>query len=183
MKKIGLILLSLVLMSVGAVAQNNNAGRERRAPRMDKETMVKNMTDRHVKRLKLTEKQTEQMKVLNEALVTEMMSGTNQRNGVQRNDNQGGNAQPGRVLSREEREEARKAREKRMTEMQNNYVTLVKAVLTPEQFVEFEKMQKERPQGRFGNGNRPGGNRPGGPRGGEGPRGGDGPRGDFGPRN
>ena len=52
MKKIGLILLSLVLMSVGAVAQNNNAGRERRAPRMDKETMVKNMTDRQVKRLK-----------------------------------------------------------------------------------------------------------------------------------
>lgn len=144
MKKIGLILFALMLMSVGAAAQQNAGGRERRGPRMDKATMVERMTDRQVKRLKLTEDQTAQMKVLNEALVTEMMSQAPQRN----------DSVPRREMSREEREAQRKAREARMEEMRNNYVTLAKAILTPEQFAEFEKMQKERPQGR-----------PGGPRG------------------
>lgn len=159
MRKIGLILVAFLLMSVGAVAQQNAGNRERRAPRMDKATMVERMTERQVKRLKLTEKQVEQMKVLNEALVTEMMAGaTPQRDSI-----------PRREQTREQREAQRKAREARMEEMRNNYVTLVKAVLTPEQFVEFEKMQKERPQGMQG---RQGGrNRQGGPRGGQ--RGGD----------
>ena len=137
MKKIGLILFALMLMSVGAVAQQNAGGRERRAPRMDKATMVKRMTDNQVKRLKLTKEQTEQMNVLNEAYVTEMMA-----QGPQRND-----SIPRREMSREERDAQRKAREARMNEMRNNYVTLAKAILTPEQFKEFEKMQKERPQG------------------------------------
>lgn len=140
MKKIGLILFALMLMSVGAVAQQNAGGRERRAPRMDKATMVKRMTDNQVKRLKLTKEQTEQMNVLNEAYVTEMMA-----QGPQRND-----SIPRREMSREERDAQRKAREARMNEMRNNYVTLAKAILTPEQFKEFEKMQKERPQGRQG---------------------------------
>ena len=132
MKKIGLILFALMLMSVGAVAQQNAGGRERRAPRMDKATMVKRMTDNQVKRLKLTKEQTEQMNVLNEAYVTEMMA-----QGPQRND-----SIPRREMSREERDAQRKAREARMNEMRNNYVTLAKAILTPEQFKEFEKMQK-----------------------------------------
>ena len=46
----------------------------------------------------------------------------------------------------EDFEKMRKEREKSLTEMQNNYVTLVKVILSEEQFVEFEKMQKERPQ-------------------------------------
>lgn len=170
MKKLGLILFAFMAMSVCALAQGQGEGRQRgqrpggmRAP--NKEQMVKMMTDRQIERLKLTEKQIEQMKVLNEALVTEMMSQRPQM----------GNPQERQEMTPEEREKMRKEREKKMTEMQNNYVTLVKAVLTEEQFIEFEKMQKERPQG-FRQGNRRGG--PGGQ--GGGPRGN---RGGFGGGN
>ena len=168
MKKIGMIMFALLLMSVGAIAQNEQR-RAPQMPRMDKKAMVENMTKRQVERLKLTDEQTAQMKVLNEALVTEMMAGRPQMN----------DSVPRKELSREELEAQRKVREKRMEEMRNNYVTLTKASLTPEQFVEFEKMQKERPQGMGrpqGQGNR----RPGGPReGGFGPRG----NGEGNPRN
>lgn len=141
MKKLGLILFAFLAMSVCAMAQDE--GRQRgqrqgRMPRFNKEQMVKNMTDRQVERLKLTDEQTAQMKVLNEALVTEMMS---QRSQMDNPD------EPRQELTREEREKMRAEREKKMTEMQNNYMTLVKAVLSEEQFAEFEKMQKERPQG------------------------------------
>lgn len=141
MKKFGLIMFAFLAMSVCVMAQDENrqrGERQGRMPRFNKEQMVKSMTDRQVERLKLTEKQVEQMKVLNEALVTEMMSQRPQM------------GQPGEArkeMTAEEREKMRAEREKKMTEMQNNYVTLVKAVLTEEQFTEFEKMQKERPQG------------------------------------
>lgn len=159
MKKIGLILFAFLAMSVCAMAQDE--GRQRgqrqgRMPRFNKEQMVKNMTDRQVERLKLTDEQTAQMKVLNEALVTEMMSQRPQM---------GKPGEPRQELTREEREKMRAEREKKMTEMQNNYVTLVKAVLSEEQFAEFEKMQKERPQGfRQGQGPRDRQGGQGGPR-------------------
>lgn len=158
MKKLGLILFAFMAMCACVMAQEQGAGRQRgqRAngmPQFNKEQMVKMMTDRQVERLKLTDEQTAQMKVLNEALITEMM---NQRP-------QMGNPQAFQEMTPEELEKMRKEREKKLTEMQNNYITLVKVVLTEEQFSEFEKMQKERPQG-FGQGNRPGGQ--GRPRGG-----------------
>lgn len=161
MKKFGLILFAFLAMSVCAVAQGEGRQRgERRMQRMNKEQMVERMTQRQVERLKLTDEQTAQMKVLNEALVTEMMSQRPERN----------DSVPRKELTREEREEMRKQHQAKMEEMQNNYVTLVQAVLTPEQFTEFEKMQKERPRGP----------RPGGPRGPRGDRGGfDGDRGGF----
>lgn len=167
MKKIGLILFAFLAMTFSAMAQDNGERRERRGgQRMNKEQMVERMTQRQVERLKLTKEQTAQMKVLNESLVTEMMAGRTER--PNRND-----SNASRQMSREERDSVRQAREKRMTEMQNNYVTLVKAVLTPEQFTEFEKMQKERPQGRFGG---PRDGQRGGQRGGQG----GGQRGGFG---
>lgn len=169
MKKIALFLFALMVMVAGAMAQeNNNRGEGRRAPQMNKETMVKNMTDRQVKRLKLNDQQTEQMKVLNTAYVDELMASMPQMPGFGQN-----RAEGQKQMTAEEREAERKKRQKRMEEMQNNYVTLVKAILTEEQFVEFEKMQKERPQmgnrqGQRGQrgGQRGGGNFGGGPRGG-----------------
>lgn len=124
-------------MGMGMGGQRANGGA---MPQFNKEQMVKNMTDRQVERLKLTPEQTEQMKVLNEALMTERMNQITQQmgNGAQRPDFQ--NMKP------EDFEKMRKEREQKLAEMQNNYVTLVKVILTEEQFVEFEKMQKERPQ-------------------------------------
>ncbi len=168
MKKIGLILFAFLAMTFSAVAQDNGERRARReGPRMNKEQMVENMTKRQVERLKLTKEQTDQMKVLNEALVTEMMANNPGRQVRTES------AATRRQMTSEQREAARKEREKRTTEMQSNYAKKVKAVLTPEQFAEFEKMQKERPQGRNQNGRRGG---QGGPRGGQGggPRGGQG---------
>ncbi len=160
MKKIGLILFAFLAMTFSAVAQDNGERRMRRgeAPRMNKEQMVENMTQRQVKRLKLTAEQTAQMKALNEALVTEMMADNSGRQA--RNES----VETRRQMTREQRDAARKEREKRTTEMQNNYAKKVKAVLTPEQFAEFEKMQKERPQQRRPQGD----NRQGGRRGGQG---------------
>ncbi|MBR3896521.1 MAG: hypothetical protein IKJ42_05835 [Bacteroidaceae bacterium] len=127
-------------MGMGMGGQRFNGGAMPQFSKEQKKQMVKNMTDRQVERLKLTPEQTEQMSVLNEALVAEMSKqftpGAN--NGGQRPDFQ--NMKP------EDFEKMRKEREKSLTEMQNNYVTLVKVILSEEQFVEFEKMQKERPQ-------------------------------------
>ena len=127
-------------MGMGMRGQRPNGGAMPQFSVEQKKQMVKNMTDRQVERLKLTPEQTEQMNVLNEALVAEMSKqftpGAN--NGAQAVDFQ--NMKP------EDFEKMRKEREKTLNEMQNNYVTLVKVILTEEQFVEFEKMQKERPQ-------------------------------------
>ena len=133
MKKLGLILFAFLAMSVCALAQGQGEGRQRGQrsggmPGFNKEQMVKSMTDRQKDRLKLTDKQVEQMKVLNESLVTEMMKQRPQMV----------NPQERQQMTSEEREKQRKEREKKMTEMQNNYVTLVKAVLTEDQFKEFE---------------------------------------------
>ena len=124
-------------MGMGMGGQRANGGA---MPQFNKEQLVKNMTDRQVERLKLTPEQTEQMKVLNDALMTERMNQFTQQmgNGAQRPEIQ--NMKP------EDFEKMRQEREKKLAEMQNNYVTLVKVILTEEQFVEFEKMQKERPQ-------------------------------------
>ena len=124
-------------MGMGMGGQRANGGA---MPQFNKEQLVKNMTDRQVERLKLTPEQTEQMMVFNDALMTERMNQFPQQmgNGAQRLDFQ--NMKP------EDFEKMRQEREKKLAEMQNNYVTLVKVILTEEQFVEFEKMQKERPQ-------------------------------------
>ena len=105
MKKLGLILFAFMAMCACVMAQEQGAGRQRgqRAngmPQFNKEQMVKMMTDRQVERLKLTDEQTAQMKVLNEALITEMM---NQRP-------QMGNPQAFQEMTPEELEKMRKER-------------------------------------------------------------------------
>ena len=155
MKKLGLILFAFIAMGMYAMAQGqgfpgNGQGRMPGMTKEMKEMMVKNMTDRQVERLKLSEEQTAQMKVLNEALITQMMAQfTPPTDSV-----------PRKELTREEMEKLRKEHEAKLNEMQNSYVTLTKVILSEEQFKEFEKMQKERPQG-FG---RPGQGGPGGRR-------------------
>lgn len=169
MKKIGLFLFAFLAMSVVALAQNDERRAMRRgnAPRMNKEQMVENMTKRQVERLKLTDKQAAQMKELNETLFAGMTGERRQSTDVSKEKE----TEKNRVLTREEREERRKQREAQTEEARKNYMKSAKEILTPEQFVEFEKMQKEQQQGRRGQGNR-GGNR------GQGGRGGN--RGDFG---
>ena len=167
MKKIGLVLFAFLAMSVVALAQDDNRRGMRRAnaPRMNKEQMVENMTKRQVERLKLTDEQAAKMKELNGTLVNGMMGERSQSADVSK----GKDAEKNRVLTREEREERRKQREAQTEEARKNYMKSAKAILTPEQYAEFEKMQKEQQQrqGRRGQGNR-----------GQGERGGN--RGDFG---
>ena len=66
MKKIGLILFAFLAMSVCAMAQ---------MPNFDRGEMLKNMTKQQVERLKLNEEQTAKMLVLNDSLMSSMMSG------------------------------------------------------------------------------------------------------------
>ena len=144
MRKIGLILFAFLAMSVCAVAQNNRPRGERGgASRMNREQMVKSMTDNQVKRLKLNKEQAAKMLVLNDSLMSATMGGFGAR---QRN-------VPRSEMSQADREALRKEREARTAKAREKYNKEVKAILTPEQFKEFEKMEKERPQG-FGNGRR-----------------------------
>lgn len=66
MKKIGLILFAFLAMSVCAMAQ---------MPNFDRGQMLKNMTDGQVERLKLNKEQAAKMLVLNDSLMSSMMSG------------------------------------------------------------------------------------------------------------
>ncbi len=170
MKKIGLVLFAFLAMSVCAVAQNDRPRGERGgAPRMNREQMVKNMTDNQVKRLKLNKEQAAKMQVLNDSLMSATMGGfgTRQRNA------------PRSEMSQSDREAQRKDREARTAKAREKYNKEVKAILTPEQYKEFEKMEKERPQQGFGGGRRGGqggpngfsGGRPNGPGGQGGPGG------------
>ena len=113
MKKIGLILFASLAMSVGAMAQ---------MPNFDRGEMLKNMTKQQVERLKLNEEQAAKMLVLNDSLMSSMMSGF--RPG----------ADMGQVDFEAMRAKMEKAREK--------YTKGVKALLTEEQYKEFEKMRK-----------------------------------------
>lgn len=122
MKKNGLILFAFLAMSVSAMAQ---------MPNFDRGEMLKNMTKEQAERLKLNETQAAKMLVLNDSLMSSMMSGF--RPG----------ADMGQVDFEAMRAKMEKAREK--------YTKGVKALLTEEQYKEFEKMQKERMQ-RFGGG-------------------------------
>ena len=126
MKKIGLILFASLAMSVGAMAQ---------MPNFDRGEMLKNMTKQQVERLKLNEEQAAKMLVLNDSLMSSMMSGF--RPG----------ADMGQVDFEAMRAKMEKAREK--------YTKGVKELLTEEQYKEFEKMQKEHMQ-RFGGQGGPG---------------------------
>ncbi|MBQ8737249.1 MAG: DUF4890 domain-containing protein [Bacteroidaceae bacterium] len=151
MKKLGLVLFAFLAMSVCTMAQNEN---RERAPRMNREQMVKSMTENHAKRLNLNAEQTAKMQVLNDSLMSNMMSGFGQR--------QGGTSY--RDMSQEERDAMRKERETKMNAAREKYNKGVKAILTEEQYKEFEKMQKETPQfgqrgqrGQGGNGNFGGG--------------------------
>ena len=126
MKKIGLILFASLAMSVSAMAQ---------MPNFDRGEMLKNMTKQQVERLKLNEEQAAKMLVLNDSLMSSMMSGF--RPG----------ADMGQVDFEAMRTKMEKAREK--------YTKGVKALLTEEQYKEFEKMQKEHMQ-RFGGQGGPG---------------------------
>jgi len=162
MKKIGLVLFAFMAMSVVALAQNNDRSRGMRrgnAPRMNKEQMVENMTKRQVERLKLTDEQAAKMKELNGTLVNGMMGERRQSTDVSKEKE----TEKNRVLTREEREERRKQREAQTEESRKNYMKSAKAILTPEQYAEFEKMQKEQQQrqGRRGQGNRGQGERGG----------------------
>ena len=141
MKKIGLILFAFLAMGVSVVAQNDRPRGERGgAPRMNREQMVKNMTDNQVKRLKLNKEQAAKMQVLNDSLMSATMGGfgTRQRNA------------PRTEMSQADRDAQRKEREVRTAKAREKYNKDVKAILTPEQYKEFEKMEKERPQQGFG---------------------------------
>lgn len=126
MRKIGLILFASLAMSVSAMAQ---------MPNFDRGEILKNMTKQQVERLKLNEEQAAKMLVLNDSLMSSMMSGF--RPG----------ADMGQVDFEAMRAKMEKARDK--------YTKGVKALLTEEQYKEFEKMQKEHMQ-RFGGQGGPG---------------------------
>lgn len=171
MKKIGLILFAFLAMSVCAVAQNEGRPRGERGgmPRMNREQMVKSMTDNQTKRLKLSKEQAAKMQVLNDTLMSSMMGGFGQR---QRNTQR-------TEMTQAQREAQRKERTEKMNKAREQYNKGVKAILTAEQYKEFEKMQKEEQRGFGGPGGqgRPGGF--GGP-GGQGRPGGQGGPGGFG---
>ena len=124
MKKIGLCLFAFLAMSVSAMAQNG-------MPEFNKEQMLKMMTDRQTERLKLDKAQATKMLVLNDSLMSTMMSGFKP------------GADMGQVDFEAMRAKMEKAREK--------YNKGVKALLTADQYKEFEKMQEEQRQG-FGGG-------------------------------
>lgn len=122
MKKIGLILFAFLAMSVYTMAQ---------MPNFDRGEMLKNMTNNQAERLKLNKEQTAKLLVLNDSLMSSMMSGF--RPG----------ADMGEIDFEAMRAKMEKAREK--------YTKGVKAILTDEQYKEFEKMQQEQRQ-RMGQG-------------------------------
>lgn len=126
MKKIGLILFASLAMSVCAMAQ---------MPNFDRGEMIKRMTSEQVERLKLNEQQAAKMQVLNDSLMSSMMSGFTP------------GADMGQIDFEAMRAKMEKARAK--------YTKGVKALLTDEQYKEFEKMQQERMQ-RFGGQGGPG---------------------------
>ena len=126
MKKIGLILFASLAMSVGAMAQ---------MPNFDRGEMLKNMTNNQAERLKLNKEQAAKLLVLNDSLMSSMMSGFTP------------GADMGQIDFEAVRAQMEKAREK--------YNKGVKALLTAEQYKEFEKMQEEQRQ-RMGQGG-PGG--------------------------
>ena len=121
-----MILFASLAMSVSAMAQ---------MPNFDRGEILKNMTKQQVERLKLNEEQAAKMLVLNDSLMSSMMSGF--RPG----------ADMGQVDFEAMRAKMEKARDK--------YTKGVKALLTEEQYKEFEKMQKEHMQ-RFGGQGGPG---------------------------
>ncbi|MBR2359917.1 MAG: hypothetical protein IKJ42_03710 [Bacteroidaceae bacterium] len=126
MKKIGLILFASLAMSVGAMAQ---------MPNFDRSEMLKNMTNNQTERLKLNKEQAAKMLVLNDSLMSSMMGGFTP------------GADMGQMDFEAMRAKMEKAREK--------YNKGVKALLTADQYKEFEKMQEEQRQ-RMGQGG-PGG--------------------------
>ena len=125
MKKIG-FLFALLAMSVCAMAQ---------MPNFDRGEMLKNMTNNQAERLKLNKEQAAKLLVLNDSLMSSMMSGFTP------------GADMGQIDFEAVRAKMEKAREK--------YNKGVKALLTAEQYKEFEKMQEEQRQ-RMGQGG-PGG--------------------------
>ena len=126
MRKIGLILFAFLAMSVCAMAQ---------MPNFDRGEMLKNMTNNQAERLKLNKEQAAKLLVLNDSLMSSMMSGFTP------------GADMGQIDFEAVRAKMEKAREK--------YNKGVKALLTAEQYKEFEKMQEEQRQ-RMGQGG-PGG--------------------------
>jgi hypothetical protein len=125
MKKIG-FLFAFLAMSVCAMAQ---------MPNFDRGEMLKNMTNNQAERLKLNKEQAAKLLVLNDSLMSSMMSGFTP------------GADMGQIDFEAVRAKMEKAREK--------YNKGVKALLTAEQYKEFEKMQEEQRQ-RMGQGG-PGG--------------------------
>ena len=125
MKKIG-FLFAFLAMSVCAMAQ---------MPNFDRGEMLKNMTNNQAERLKLNKEQAAKLLVLNDSLMSSMMSGFTP------------GADMGQIDFEAVRAQMEKAREK--------YNKGVKALLTAEQYKEFEKMQEEQRQ-RMGQGG-PGG--------------------------
>jgi hypothetical protein len=125
MKKIG-FLFAFLAMSVCAMAQ---------MPNFDRGEMLKNMTNKQAERLKLNKEQAAKLLVLNDSLMSSMMSGFTP------------GADMGQIDFEAVRAKMEKAREK--------YNKGVKALLTAEQYKEFEKMQEEQRQ-RMGQGG-PGG--------------------------
>ena len=125
MKKIG-FLFAFLAMSVCAMAQ---------MPNFDRGEMLNNMTNNQAERLKLNKEQAAKLLVLNDSLMSSMMSGFT-----------AGEAR-GQIDFEAVRAKMEKAREK--------YNKGVKALLTAEQYKEFEKMQEEQRQ-RMGQGG-PGG--------------------------
>ena len=121
MKKFGLILFASLAMSVGAMAQ---------MPNFDRGEIVKNMTNGQVERLKLNKDQAAKMQALNDTLMSSMMGGFTP------------GADPGQMDFEAMRANMEKAREK--------YNKGVKALLTADQYKEFEKMQAEQRQGMGG---------------------------------
>ena len=125
MKKIG-FLFAFLAMSVCAMAQ---------MPNFDRGEMLKNKTNNQAERLKLNKEQAAKLLVLNDSLMSSMMSGFTP------------GADMGQIDFEAVRAKMEKAREK--------YNKGVKALLTAEQYKEFEKMQEEQRQ-RMGQGG-PGG--------------------------
>ncbi len=155
MKKLGLVLFAFLAMSLGVMAQPDGGRRDdgRRGQRMmSPEKMVERMTERQTERLKLTDEQKASMQALNTAYMAKMRQPRPEKKDEGEVKN----------MTKEERQALRQANMERMKTVRAEYEAEVKKVLTPEQYAEFEKMQKERPQGNRQRGGRPDGDR--GPR-------------------
>lgn len=145
--------LTLSVVSREMSAQNDNrTGVQRQGGQrgnFDPAAYAQHRTEQMVRELELNAQQAEALKALNDTVLTKMRpnrSANNQRPNPQ-------------TMSEEERREFFKQMQQERQKQQEAYKAELKKILTPEQFVKYEELEKQRAQRNPRGGQRPGGQR------------------------